>query len=194
MVWATRSMVRAVSKYPLLIISPPQSRSERHDAVEPQSITERRTGPLHGRSSVPYIWLGRGYLGLRSTTLRASRAQGNAGRRCAPGTTVTPETPGIPRARVAARPAKRGRCGRVVYYGMDRKKNRLLSDFRSPVRPRASPRKRSSRWGQRSSLICPSPISRADCLRDEARRIPAHLNPTIKDIRHDFHHAIPLVR
>ena len=28
----------------------------------------------------------------------------------------------------------------------------------------------------------------------EARRIPAHLNPTKKDIRHDFHHAFPLVR
>jgi hypothetical protein len=68
MVWATRRMVRAVSKYPLLIISPPQSRFERHDAFEPQSITKTRSGPLHGRSSVPYIWLGRGYLGLRSTT------------------------------------------------------------------------------------------------------------------------------
>src|ERR1700737_3556597 len=62
MVWAARSMVRAVSKYFLLSISPPQSRFERHNAVELQPITERRTGPLHRRSSVPYICLRRGYL------------------------------------------------------------------------------------------------------------------------------------
>src|ERR1700675_3406554 len=61
-------MVRAVSKYSLLSISPPQSQFERHNAVELQPITERRTGPLHRRSSVPYICLRRGYLGLRSTT------------------------------------------------------------------------------------------------------------------------------
>src|ERR1700730_6098965 len=67
-VWAARSMVRAVSKYSLLSISPPRSQFERHNAVELQPITERRTGPLHRRSSVPYICLRRGYLGLRSTT------------------------------------------------------------------------------------------------------------------------------
>src|SRR5258708_27286570 len=61
-------MVRAVSKYSLLSISPPQSRFERHNAVELQPITERRAGPLHRRSSVPYICMRRGYLGLRSTT------------------------------------------------------------------------------------------------------------------------------
>src|ERR1700716_3137050 len=61
-------MVRAVSKYSLLSISPPQAQFERHDPVELQPITERRTGPLHGRSSVPYICMRRGYLGLRSTT------------------------------------------------------------------------------------------------------------------------------
>src|SRR6202163_2655085 len=61
-------MVRAVSKYSLLSISPPQSQFERHNAVELQPITERRTEPLHRRSSVPYICLRRGYLGLRSTT------------------------------------------------------------------------------------------------------------------------------
>src|ERR1700716_1757972 len=61
-------MVRAVSKYSLLSISPPQSQFERHDPVELQPITERRTGPLHRRSSVPYICMRRGYLGLRSTT------------------------------------------------------------------------------------------------------------------------------
>src|SRR3981081_1014078 len=61
-------MVRALSKYSLLSISPPQSQFERHNAVELQPITERRTGPLHRRSSVPYICLRRGYLGLRSTT------------------------------------------------------------------------------------------------------------------------------
>src|SRR6266404_4595566 len=68
MVWAARSMVRAVSKYSLLSISPPQSQFERQNAVELQPITERRTGPLHRRSSVPYICMRRGYLGLRSTT------------------------------------------------------------------------------------------------------------------------------
>jgi hypothetical protein len=52
----------------LLSISSPQSRFERHDPVELQPITERRTGPLHRRSSVPYICMRRGYLGLRSTT------------------------------------------------------------------------------------------------------------------------------
>src|ERR1700674_5497965 len=61
-------MVRAVSKYFLLSISPPQSRFERHNALELQPITERRTGPLHRRSSVPYLCLRQGYLGLRSTT------------------------------------------------------------------------------------------------------------------------------
>src|SRR6476659_1604745 len=61
-------MVRAVSKYSLLSISPPQSRFERHNAVELQPITGRGTGPLHRRSSVPYICMRRGYLGLRSTT------------------------------------------------------------------------------------------------------------------------------
>src|SRR6476619_6177677 len=45
-------MVRAVSKYSLLSISPPQSQFERHNAVELQPITERRIGPLHRRSSV----------------------------------------------------------------------------------------------------------------------------------------------
>jgi predicted 3-demethylubiquinone-9 3-methyltransferase (glyoxalase superfamily) len=36
--------------------------------------------------------------------------------------------------------------------------------------------------GQRSSLICPSPISPAPTpSRDKARRIPVHLNPTNKD-------------
>src|SRR2546429_6913554 len=43
-------------------------RFERHNAVELQPITESGTRPLHGRSSVPYICLRRGYLGLRSTT------------------------------------------------------------------------------------------------------------------------------
>src|SRR6267143_6028761 len=61
-------MVRAVSKYSLLSISPPQSQFDWHNAVELQPITERRTGPLHRRLSVPYICLRRGYLGLRSTT------------------------------------------------------------------------------------------------------------------------------
>src|SRR5258708_20769687 len=67
-VWAARSMVRAVSKYSLLSISRPQARFERHNAVELQPITERRTGPLHRRSSVPYICMRGGYLGLRSAT------------------------------------------------------------------------------------------------------------------------------
>src|SRR6266436_7268605 len=49
-------------------LPPPQSHFERHNAVELQPITERRTGPLHRRSSVPYICMRRGYLGLRSTT------------------------------------------------------------------------------------------------------------------------------
>ena len=48
--------------------------------------------------------------------------------------------------------------------------------------------------GQRSSSICSSPILAAPRLRDKAQRILAHLNPTNKDIRHDFHHAFPLVR
>src|ERR1700719_2416406 len=61
-------MVRAVSKYCLLSISPPQSQFERHNAVKLQPITERRTRPLHRRSSAPYICMRRGYLGLRSTT------------------------------------------------------------------------------------------------------------------------------
>src|SRR5258705_3823756 len=61
-------MVRAVSKYSLLSISPPQSQFDWHSAVELQPITERRTGPLHRRLSVPYICLRRGYLGLRLTT------------------------------------------------------------------------------------------------------------------------------
>src|SRR5258708_39400115 len=39
-----------------------------HNAVELQPITERRTGPLHRRLSLPYICLRRGYLGLRLTT------------------------------------------------------------------------------------------------------------------------------
>src|ERR1700680_2406851 len=66
-------MVRAVSKYSLLSISPPQSQFERHNAVELQPITERRTGPLHGRSSVPYICLRRGILRFTIDHLRASR-------------------------------------------------------------------------------------------------------------------------
>src|SRR6476469_8963245 len=57
-------MVRAVSKYSLLSISPPQSQFERHNALELQPITERRIGPLHRRLSVPYLCLKRGYLGL----------------------------------------------------------------------------------------------------------------------------------
>ena len=53
--------------------SPPQSQFERHNAVELQPITERRTGPLHGRSSVPYICLRRGILRFTIDHLRASR-------------------------------------------------------------------------------------------------------------------------
>src|ERR1700676_732376 len=61
-------MVRAVSKYSLLSMLPPQSEFDWHNAVELQPITERRTEPLHRRLSVPYIRLREGYLGLRSTT------------------------------------------------------------------------------------------------------------------------------
>jgi len=43
--------------------------TERHNVLELQPITERQIGPLHRRSSVPYICMRRGYLGLRSTTL-----------------------------------------------------------------------------------------------------------------------------
>src|ERR1700730_8270630 len=39
-----------------------------NNAVKVQLITARRTGPLHGRLSVPYMCVRRGYLGLRSTT------------------------------------------------------------------------------------------------------------------------------
>src|SRR5947207_9303973 len=67
-------MVRAVSKYSLLSISPPQSQFERHNAVELQPITEERTGPLHRRSSRPYICMRRGYLGLRSGTVPTGKA------------------------------------------------------------------------------------------------------------------------
>src|SRR5258708_33989330 len=74
MVWAARSMVRAVSKYSLLSISPPQSQFEWHNAVELQPITEERTEPLHRRSSRPYICMRRGYLGLRSGTVRTGKA------------------------------------------------------------------------------------------------------------------------
>src|ERR1700746_1311288 len=48
--------------------SPPQSQFDWHNAVKVQAIAERRTGPLHRRSSVPYIRLREGYLSLRSTT------------------------------------------------------------------------------------------------------------------------------
>src|SRR6266403_2586542 len=75
MVGAARSMVRAVSKYSLLSISPPQSQFEWHNAVELQPITEERTGPLHRRSSRPYICMRRGYLGLRSGTVPTGEAR-----------------------------------------------------------------------------------------------------------------------
>jgi hypothetical protein len=50
--------------------------------------------------------------------------------------------------------------------------------------------------GQRSSLICPSPISPAPPPSRQSTKDTgsSHLNPTNKDIRHDFHHAVPLVR
>src|ERR1700674_4408668 len=57
-----------LAKYALLSISPPQSRFERHNALERQPITERRTVPLHRRSSGPSICLRRRYLGLGLTT------------------------------------------------------------------------------------------------------------------------------
>jgi hypothetical protein len=68
-------MVRAVSRYPLLSISPPQSQFERHNAVELQPITGRRIAPLHRRSSVPYIRLRRLYLGLRLTSCAQSHSR-----------------------------------------------------------------------------------------------------------------------
>src|ERR1700739_4024626 len=46
-------MVCAVSKYALLSIPPPQSRFERHNAVQLQPITESWIGPLHRRLSAP---------------------------------------------------------------------------------------------------------------------------------------------
>src|SRR5258708_33908566 len=67
-------MVRAVSKYSLLSILPPQSQFDWHNAAELQPITERRTGPLHRRLSVPYIRLRQGYLGLWSTTCAPRQA------------------------------------------------------------------------------------------------------------------------
>src|ERR1700746_2723684 len=69
-------MVRAVSKYSLLSISPPQSQFERHNAVELQPTTERRIGPLHIRSSVLYVCFETMILRFRIDHLRASRMVG----------------------------------------------------------------------------------------------------------------------
>src|SRR5229473_4757947 len=69
-------MVRAVSKYSLLSISPPQSRFEGHNALELQPITERRTGPLHRRSSAPYHLYETRILRFTIDHLRASRVVG----------------------------------------------------------------------------------------------------------------------
>src|SRR5260370_41781718 len=69
-------MLRAVSKYCLLSISPPRSQWERHNAVELQPITGRRIGPLHRRSSVPYICLRRFILRFTIDRLRALRVVG----------------------------------------------------------------------------------------------------------------------
>src|SRR5260370_16730644 len=69
-------MVRGVSKYSLLSISPPQSRFEGHNALELQPITERRTGPLHRRSAAPYHLYETRILRFTVDHLRASRAVG----------------------------------------------------------------------------------------------------------------------
>jgi hypothetical protein len=82
--------------------------------------------------------------------------------------------------------------GWIGYCEIGRQKIRPLSDTVLPVRPPGEPMQTEFMMANDLRLSGRRRSPRATAF--ETKHELAHLNSTNKDIRHDFHHAVPLVR